>query len=56
MLREVLAEAIGGFVSKEPGQDPILAQPAAEAANREVVEDGNVLPLFRARESQGGTP
>jgi FlaA1/EpsC-like NDP-sugar epimerase len=56
MLREVLAEAIGGFVSKEPGQDPILAQQAEEAASREAMDDAKVLPLFRGRESQGGAP
>lgn len=53
MLREVLGEAIGGFVSKEPGSDPILDEP--DPASKEGAEtgDGKILPLFRARESQG---
>ena len=63
MLREVLSEAIGGFVSKEAGVDPILdglataafndreggtGQTGTEQPDEQRVEGGKVLPLFRS--------
>jgi len=50
LLREVLSEAIGGFVSKEPVNDPMLeTDPALQVQQRAVIEreDNKVLPLFR---------
>ncbi len=44
-IREVLSEAIGGFVSKEVASDPMLDIQTAEQ-DRESVEN-KVLPLFR---------
>jgi len=45
LIREVLGEAIGGFVSKEVANDPMLE---AQGAERESTKaDGKILPLFR---------
>jgi len=46
LIREVLSEAIGGFVSKEPGSDPMLDVASAELLQAEKL-DSKVLPLFR---------
>ncbi|MES2624329.1 MAG: nucleoside-diphosphate sugar epimerase/dehydratase [Pseudomonadota bacterium] len=43
-IREVLSEAIGGFVSKEVATDPMLDVQANESAAR---KETKVLPLFR---------
>jgi FlaA1/EpsC-like NDP-sugar epimerase len=43
-IREVLSEAIGGFVSKEVATDPMLDIQANESA---IKKDTKVLPLFR---------
>jgi FlaA1/EpsC-like NDP-sugar epimerase len=49
LLREVLSEAIGGFVSKEPVNDPMLEADPALQQQRAVIEreDNKVMPLFR---------
>ena len=44
-IREVLSEAIGGFVSKEVASDPMLDIQTADQV-RESLEN-KVLPLFR---------
>lgn len=46
LIREVLSEAIGGFVSKEPGSDPMLDVASAELLQTDKLES-KVLPLFR---------
>jgi FlaA1/EpsC-like NDP-sugar epimerase len=43
-IREVLSEAIGGFVSKEVATDPMLDIQASESAAK---KEPKVLPLFR---------
>ena len=43
-LRDVLSEAIGGFVSKESASDPMMDLHAGQKAQ---IEDSKVLPLFR---------
>jgi FlaA1/EpsC-like NDP-sugar epimerase len=45
-IREVLSDAIGGFVSKEVATDPMLDIQAAEQVIRESMEN-KVRPLFR---------
>lgn len=45
LIREVLGEAIGGFVSKEVASDPMLEAQGAERGNTRT--DGKILPLFR---------
>jgi FlaA1/EpsC-like NDP-sugar epimerase len=44
-IREVLSEAIGGFVSKEVASDPMLDLQIAEQEKEAL--NGKVLPLFR---------
>jgi FlaA1/EpsC-like NDP-sugar epimerase len=46
LIREVLSEAIGGFVSKEPGSDPMLDVASSDLLQSES-HDHNVLSLFR---------
>ncbi len=45
-IREVLSEAIGGFVSKETASDPMLDLQTAEHEDQDAL-DNKVLPLFR---------
>jgi FlaA1/EpsC-like NDP-sugar epimerase len=45
-IREVLSEAIGGFVSKETTSDPMLDAQVAEKEDQDAL-DNKVLPLFR---------
>ena len=46
LIREVLSEAIGGFVSKEAVSDPMLY--IATAAEPQIEElENKILPLFR---------
>ncbi len=48
LIREVLSEAIGGFVSKEEASDPMLEQYAKDAAQQTAVQqDDKVTRLFR---------
>jgi FlaA1/EpsC-like NDP-sugar epimerase len=44
-IREVLSEAIGGFISKETAHDPLLE--AQQAAQRAEEGENKVLPLFK---------
>lgn len=46
-IRDVLSEAIGGFVSKEVASDPMLDAQAGERAAAVQAADSKVLPLFR---------
>ncbi|HWK52784.1 MAG TPA: nucleoside-diphosphate sugar epimerase/dehydratase [Hyphomicrobiales bacterium] len=46
-IREVLSEAIGGFISKETASDPLLDLQAAKAAELEKEDDDKVRPLFK---------
>src|SRR5690606_40107396 len=53
LIREVLGEAIGGFVSKEVANDPMLEAQGAERESGKA--DGKILPLFRSEERRVGT-
>ena len=44
-IREILAEAIGGFVSKEPPSDPLFDMQAADQSRAD--KRAKVLPLFK---------